>query len=122
MALVLEIASGICLGIGCLAMLVGALGLLRLPDVFSRIHAAGMIDTAGAGFILLGLILREGMSLVSVKLVFIAIFIFFTSPISGHAVALVAHALGCRPQGRDLTAESKKSSGERQSAGNGGKE
>jgi multicomponent Na+:H+ antiporter subunit G len=75
---------------------------LRLPDVYCRIHAVGMIDTAGASFIILGLAIHEGVSLVTVKLVFIGIFLFFTSPIATHAVAQVAHKSGVVPVGRNL--------------------
>ena len=60
---------------GVFFILTGSIGLIRLPDVFSRIHAAGMIDTAGASFIILGMILQSGFSLITAKLVFIGIFI-----------------------------------------------
>jgi len=63
-------------GIGVFFLLTGSLGLLKLPDVFSRIHAAGMIDTTGASFIIFGMILQSGSSLITAKLVFIGIFIF----------------------------------------------
>ena len=51
-----SIISGLSIGLGVVALFVGILGLLRLPDVYCRIHAVGMIDTAGAGFIILGII------------------------------------------------------------------
>ena len=54
--------------IGSITILVGSLGLLRLPDVFSRIHAVGMIDTAGIGFIIFGLLIYSGFTIVSIKL------------------------------------------------------
>jgi len=91
------ILSGISLAIGVVALLIGSLGLLRLPDVYSRIHAVGMIDTAGAGFILLGMLFYAGFSIASVKLAAIGIFLFFTSPIATDAVALVAHQNGVDP-------------------------
>ena len=87
---------------GVVALLIGSLGLLRLPDVYCRIHAVGMIDTAGASFIILGMIIHEGFTLVSVKLVLIGVFLFFTSPIATHAVAQVAHKSGVVPVGRNL--------------------
>ena len=70
--------------------------------VYCRIHAVGMIDTAGASFIILGMIIHEGFTLVSVKLVLIGVFLFFTSPIATHAVAQVAHKSGVVPVGRNL--------------------
>ena len=100
--LLISILSGCFILLGVLALLIGALGLLRLPDVYCRIHAVGMIDTAGASFIILGLAIHEGVSLVTVKLLFIGIFLFFTSPIATHAVAQVAHKSGVVPFGRNL--------------------
>ena len=66
-------------GIGIFFILTGSLGLLKLPDVFSRIHSAGMIDTAGVAFIILGMIFQSGISLATAKLVFIGVFIFFST-------------------------------------------
>jgi multicomponent Na+:H+ antiporter subunit G len=100
--LLISVFSGFFILLGVLALLIGALGLLRLPDVYCRIHAVGMIDTAGASFIILGLAIHEGVSLVTVKLLFIGIFLFFTSPIATHAVAQVAHKSGVVPVGRNL--------------------
>lgn len=100
--LLISVLSGCFILLGVLALLIGALGLLRLPDVYCRIHAVGMIDTAGASFIILGLAIHEGVSLVTLKLLFIGIFLFFTSPIATHAVAQVAHKSGVVPVGRNL--------------------
>ena len=71
----INVASVISLIIGIFFILTGSIGMLRLPDVFARIHAAGMIDTAGSAFIILGMILQSGLSLITAKLVFIGIFI-----------------------------------------------
>ena len=100
--LLVTMFSGIFIVCGVVALLIGSLGLLRLPDVYCRIHAVGMIDTAGASFIILGMIIHEGFTLVSVKLVLIGVFLFFTSPIATHAVAQVAHKSGVVPVGRNL--------------------
>ena len=97
------ILSGLSIFIGIVALLIGSLGLIRLPDVFCRIHAVGMIDTAGASFIILGMMIYEGFTLVTVKLLFVGIFLFFTSPIATHAVAQVAHKMGVEAVGRKLT-------------------
>ena len=78
MSLILDIASILCFVIGTVALITGRLGLLRLPDVYSRIHAAGIIDTAGVGFIVLGMMLQAGLSLTSAKLALIVFFLFFT--------------------------------------------
>ena len=100
--LLVMIFSGFFIVCGVVALLIGTLGLLRLPDVYCRIHAVGMIDTAGASFIILGMIIHEGFTLVSVKLVLIGVFLFFTSPIATHAVAQVAYKSGVVPVGRNL--------------------
>lgn len=97
MEMLLSWLSGGALLLGTAALLVGALGLVRLPNLFSRIHAVGMMDTAGVAFITLGMLIHEGFSLVSVKLVFVGVFLFFTSPIATHAVAQVAHRSGFSP-------------------------
>ena len=94
---VIDILSGLCIAAGIVALITGSLGLVRLPDLFSRTHAVGMMDTAGVGFIILGLIIHEGFTLVSVKLALVGIFLFFTSPIATHAVAQVAYRAGLKP-------------------------
>ena len=94
---IINISSIISLILGIFFILIGSIGILRLPDVFSRIHASGMIDTAGCAFIILGMILQSGFSLITAKLVFIGIFIFFTSPITGHVTANLARKKGLNP-------------------------
>ena len=106
MEILILILSGLSIFIGIVALLIGSLGLIRLPDVFCRIHAVGMIDTAGASFIILGMVIYEGFTLVTVKLLFIGIFLFFTSPIATHAVDQVAHMMGLEPVGRNLAKRS----------------
>ena len=69
MELLIELFSYFFISIGSILILIGSIGLLRLPDVFSRIHAVGMIDTAGIGFIILGLLLHSGFSNTSIKLI-----------------------------------------------------
>ncbi len=70
--------------------IVGAIGLLRFPDLFTRMHAAGITDTLGAGLILIGLMFQAGEGLVAVKLFLILAFLLFTSPTSTHALAKAA--------------------------------
>ncbi len=97
MEMLLSWLSGISLLLGTAALIVGALGLVRLPNLFSRIHAVGMMDTAGVAFITLGMLIHEGFSLISVRLAVVGVFLFFTSPIATHAVAQVAHRSGFSP-------------------------
>ena len=97
MELLIELFSYFFISIGSILILIGSIGLLRLPDVFSRIHAVGMIDTAGIGFIILGLLLHSGCSNTSIKLIIMGAILFFTSPISGHAVAISAKQNDLKP-------------------------
>ena len=85
------------LAAGSIFVLIGAFGLIRLPDFYTRLHAAGITDTLGAELILLGLMFQAGLSLVTVKLILISLFIFFTSPTATHAVANAARVMGLKP-------------------------
>ncbi len=85
------------IGLGLFFIVVGAIGVLRMPDIYSRLHAAGMTDTMGAGFLLVGLALGEGFGLVSLRLILIWIFLLFTSPVSTHALARAALHAGVEP-------------------------
>lgn len=87
MELILSVIRDIFLVTGSIAVLIGAFGVLRLPELFCRIHAAGITDTAGAGLIITGLMIESGFTLVSLKLLVIFVFLFFTSPTSSHALA-----------------------------------
>jgi multicomponent Na+:H+ antiporter subunit G len=90
MALLIEITSGILIAAGCFFILVGALGLVRMPDIYTRAHSASIIDTVGAGFLLMGLMLQAGWSLVTLKLLFVLAISFFTLPVIAHALARAA--------------------------------
>lgn len=96
--MILDFASGLLIAAGCFFVLAGAIGLVRLPDVYTRVHGASLIDTAGAGFILAGLMLQAGFSLETLKLLFILAIFFFTLPVAGHALARAALYSGVKPQ------------------------
>ena len=88
----------LCLMGGCFFILVGAVGILRLPDVYTRMHAAGITDTLGAALVLVGLALQSGLSLVTVKLGMTLVFLLFTSAISTHALGKSALSGGLKPR------------------------
>lgn len=92
------IASWVFLVLGGVFCCIGAIGLLRMPDFYTRMHAASVIDTLGAGLLLLGLCLQAGFTLVTVKLLMIGVLIFFASPTATHALARAALARGLQPQ------------------------
>lgn len=98
MSALLDAASWACLAAGGLFCVIGALGLIRMPDFYTRMHAASVTDTLGAGLTLLGLILQAGLTLVSAKLVIIGMLIFFTSPTATHALARAAFVRGVQPK------------------------
>lgn len=98
MALLLDLASWLLLCAGGFFCIAGGLGLLRMPDFYTRMHAASVVDTLGAGLILLGLILQAGFTLVAVKLLMIGLLIFFASPTAGHALARAALIRGLAPR------------------------
>ena len=95
--LILEILSWISILGGLFFMIVGTVGVVRMPDVYTRLHAAGMTDTMGAGLLLLGMCFQAGLTLVLVRLVLIYAFLLFTSPISTHALASAALSGGLEP-------------------------
>ena len=89
--------SWLCLAAGGGFCMVGAAGLVRMPDFYTRTHAASVIETLGAGLILLGLLLQAGLTLVAVKLLIIGMLIFFASPTATHALARAAMVRGEKP-------------------------
>jgi multicomponent Na+:H+ antiporter subunit G len=97
---VLQLISDLLLGAGVLFVISGTLGLLRLPDFFTRTHGASITDSAGAGLILIGLLLRVDDFATGLRLVLILVFLLFTSPTASHALAQAALQDGLKPQKR----------------------
>ena len=98
--------SWACLLAGGVFCSIGALGLLRMPEFYTRLHAASVTDTLGAGLVLLGLILQAGLTLVAGKLVIIGLLLFFTGPVAAHALAKAALNRGLKPLLAEADAES----------------
>lgn len=90
--------SAVSILMGLFFVFAGTIGVLRLPDFYTRIHAAGMTDTLGAEMILLGLIIQAGFSQMTLKLLMISFFLLLTSPTATHAVAHAAHRAGLKPK------------------------
>jgi len=97
-SLIADIASFALIIAGAGFALTAALGLVRLPDFFSRTHGIGILDTLAAGLILLGFALQTGWSLVTIKLALVLAFILITGPTAAHALARSALQSGVRPQ------------------------
>lgn len=86
----LDVLSWICLLGGAILLLIGAIGVLRFPDFYTRLHAVSICDTLGAGLVLVGLMFQGGLSLVTVKLLLIFYFMIFSGPTAVHALAQAA--------------------------------
>ncbi len=109
-ATVLQGVGGAVVIVGALFIVIGALGITRMPDVFTRLHAASVSDTFGLGLVLIGLILVGGFTLVSVKLVFLLLFVAIAGPVATHAIARAALDAGLTPvdkSGAPLAAKSE---------------
>ena len=93
-----DLLSWACLIAGSFFCLVGGIGLLRLPDFYSRMHGSGITDTLGAALVLIGLMIQGGLTLVTVKLIMILVLLLLTSPTATHAIAKAAFTAGVKPQ------------------------
>ncbi|MEQ8664559.1 MAG: monovalent cation/H(+) antiporter subunit G [Rhodospirillales bacterium] len=109
---ILDVLSWASIIVGSVFCVIGAIGVVRMPDVFTRMHAASLIETMGAAGILLGLGIQAGLSLVSLKLFIIFAFLFFTNPTTTHALARALYHAGVIPVTRfnngDQAADDKK--------------
>ena len=97
MAQLVDILSWFFLIVGSLFVIVGGIGLLRLPDFYTRIHAASVTDTVGSWLVLIGLMLQAGLGLVTAKLILVLVFLVLTSPLASHALAKAAYLQGRAP-------------------------
>lgn len=97
MNLILDIASWILLTAGGFFVLVGGIGALRMPDLYTRMHAASVTDSLAAVLIIGGVMLQAGLSLAAIKLAAILLFLLFTSPTASNALASAALLAGQKP-------------------------
>lgn len=109
--LAVSIIAAASLSLGCLAVVLGALGLIRLGDLYQRMHGAGIVDTGGAGLILLGLLLMSPDWTVAIRVILIGILLLFTSPTATHAIARAAKLAGIKPVLASRSARSTKRGG-----------
>lgn len=97
----LDVVSWILLVTGGVVSVIAGFGILRFPDLFSRMHAASMLDTVGAACVLGGLILQAGFTVVAFKLFMVFAFLAITTSTAAHALAKSALADGVIPHGCD---------------------
>lgn len=96
-----DIASWLFILAGSASIVISAAGLLRLPDFYTRLHAGGVTDTFGAELLIIGLAIQAGFTLLTVKLIIIGLFLFFTGPTATHAAANAAWVAGLKPRLQD---------------------
>ena len=102
MATVLDVLSWLLLLSGAGFVLIGGIGILRLPDLYTRMHAASLTDTLGTLLILGGIMVQSGLTLASVKLLAIAVFLLLTGPTATYALANAALLAGLLPRDAEL--------------------
>jgi len=96
-SLLLDVASWVLLSLGGAFVFIGGVGALRMPDFYTRMHAASLTDTMGAILIIVGMMLQAGASLAAMKLAAILLFLLLTSPTASNALASAALLAGLRP-------------------------
>ncbi len=94
---VIETIAGLLIVTGSLFGVIGAVGMLRFPDLFTRMHAASVTDTLCALLVILGMVLLAGWSVASIKLLLILLFLWFTGATATHALAKAALHGGMKP-------------------------
>jgi multicomponent Na+:H+ antiporter subunit G len=96
-AMAFDIASWILLSVGGVFVFIGGLGALRMPNLYTRIHAASLTDTMGAVLVIGGIMLQAGLTLATIKLAAILLFLLLTSPTASNALASAAILSGLQP-------------------------
>jgi multicomponent Na+:H+ antiporter subunit G len=93
----INIISTVLMAGGSFFMITGAVGLLRLPDFYTRLHATGKCDTLGEVLIIVGCMIYQGWSFITIKLFFLMLFIFIANPVATHAIMKAAYVTGVKP-------------------------
>jgi monovalent cation/proton antiporter MnhG/PhaG subunit len=92
-ATIVDVVATAVLGLGLLAATVGLYGMLRMPEVFSQLHAAGLITGPAVVLVLLASVATGNAEIIT-SAVLVLLFVLVTSPLSGHAIAQAAHRRG----------------------------
>ena len=98
MSLLLHVSSWVLLSLGGAFVFIGGVGVLRMPNLYTRMHAASLTDSMGAALIIAGVMLQAGPSLAAIKLAAILLFLLLTSPTATNALASAALLAGLRPE------------------------
>jgi multicomponent Na+:H+ antiporter subunit G len=94
--ILLDSASWLLMTAGGAFVFIGGLGALRMPDLYTRMHAASVTDSIGPVLIIFGIILQAGFTLASIKLIAILLFLLVTGPTASNALASAALLAGTR--------------------------
>lgn len=106
--MILYYFSWLCIFFGVFMMLTGAVGLVRMPDFYARIHAVGVADSMGVSLVLVGLAIQSGWTLVTAKIAILAFFLIITGPTATHALAKTALLADLKPFGKSKRKRKKK--------------
>lgn len=93
-----DLLTGLLLALGGFFVFVGGVGVLRMPDLYTRMHAASVTETLGTLLIMAGLMVHSGLNLATFKLFLILVFLLFTAPVASYAVANTALIAGLKPR------------------------
>jgi multicomponent Na+:H+ antiporter subunit G len=93
----MDILSIICISAGLFFLIVAAIGVIRLPDVFSRSHAVSLTDSLGAFLMLVGIALHEGMGKNTLKILAVLALLYILNPVIAHATIRAAIRSGLKP-------------------------
>ena len=96
--MILDMVGWLCMVLGAFFIFTGAIGMLRMPDFYTRMHPAGVAESLGVPLILVGLMIHSGVSLYSGKLFFLMLFLMITGPTATHVVAKSAMISGLKPR------------------------
>jgi multicomponent Na+:H+ antiporter subunit G len=99
MALAIDLLSWSLLSAGGIFILIGGIGVVRMPGFYTRMHAASLTDSIGTILILVGIMLQAGTSLATIKLMAILVFMLLTGPTATYALANAALMSGMKPDG-----------------------
>lgn len=91
-----EVTAHILLLLGAIFMLLAALGVYRMPDLFSRMQTSTKAATLGSGAILFGVAIRFGDVATTARAMLLILFIFLTAPVAAHVIARAAYATGVK--------------------------
>ena len=97
----MSLVATLLVGIGLFFLIVAAIGMVRLPDVYTRAHAVSLTDSLGAFFLLLGLAVHHGMGTNTLRILVVLALLYLLNPVIAHATCRAALRAGHRPVAED---------------------